>query len=547
MRGHGPMRTNKVIFLAMGIGLTVVPLVFSQPATPSEVPLPKRAQVTGDFLRVRQNPGQHEKVVGVLFKNMLVDILARGQDPVSIEEKKDWWFKVKADGITGWVFGGYLDFTLANKNKSTYDGNPDITWFFKKYGESTGTYDKLKPEDFTLDQYRSLLSAAVSKEYEYHPSLIYALLFSAYREYKKSPNTPRMAYLQPILFSPKILRQMLNQFQSVSPSDAWIFDDILDAVPAEKWADTDFIHDFEPGRLEFKRVSPALRDNETFMFPFLSEDACLISFASERLLANKAFLMSLPTLYGVCYGHQEGDHHISEKLWDDPEFAVKACANAAPNLRNVSDRLKNDMAFWTAIIRSSTPLTESAYDRYGGPSPAFDSDEITNPDVIVLILQSSDLRAEFFAEALSHYKDDRPTILKIVKADGKGLSLASERLQNDKEVVYWAVKDDSASFEYASRALKDDQNYVKDLIKFAPGLFQFASERLRSDREIAQEVVRSVPSMVNYVTGPLVGDENLAVLAMEGVTPEIFSSLPEWVKTNVKAAIVYQERISHQP
>lgn len=533
---------TSLIALALGISI-------SSGAEPG--PFPKKAQVTGDFLQVRETATIKGVATGVLFKNMIVTVLGKSDQPFTAGGKKDWWYHIKTEeGKTGWVFGGFLDFTLAHKNQSTYEGNPDLSWFFKKYGKSTYDYDSLNPKDFNLDNYRSLLSQVKSGDSTENAS--YALLFSAYREYQASPESPRMVYLRPILFSPQVFNTILDHRSDESSYDKNLYEKVLHSMPQENWKDSALLKDLHLKPDDLTLVDKKLMDDESFVEPLVKNNGCYLPYLSTRLLDDKAFLLKMTNF--LCCGHKSACigmfENVSDRLRDDYDLAVMACREQAPNLDAVSDRIINDFNFWEEILKVSTSLTMAGYDGYGAryeealyASPALDLSRIRNPQVIAAILQSSDIKASDFGEKISALTD-RALLLTMVKSDGLALDFVSDELKNDKEFVYWATLENPAALEFASAAIKGDRGFVTDLIAKSPGIFQYASEDVRSNRTVALSVINKKPEMVNYLAGPLIGDNELSALAMEISFGKLFPSSPEWIRSNKSAALV---AVKHSP
>lgn len=473
---------------------------------------PRQAQVTRDFVRVRQAAGLHGKVSGVLFKNMIVSALAEGPSE-TIDGKTARWYQVKGESLSGWIFGEFLDFTLANKDKDTYSGDPDLTWFFKKYGESTHEYSRLKPEDLSVEQYRSLLTAVETAPNPDPPS--YALLYTAYHETQDRFADPLTAYLKPKLFSPTILSAVLRLRHEIGGTSP-LYENILEGIPSERWDDEGFIKKLPLSPRDFRRFSPRLRDD-----PAIMGNPCCLPFASTRLKGNKLFLLTLPSF--LCAESSRGPfvgvfREVAPLLRDDDELAIKACVKAAPNISFVSDRLANDTHFWEILFASDTWLSSAAYDydyghhHAGEDEPAFRTDHITNPKVIQMIFKRSTLSAKAFAKQIVASCTNQSSALKWVDLRPDAMAFFPDSYRDDEQIVNTAVAGSGSSF-------------------------QFASDRLRGHRPLAIEAIKQNAEMLNYLTEPLIGDEALALLAMNVSNGRSFVTAPGWARANKKVAL----------
>ena len=88
--------------------------------------------VNVDRLRFRSDSDIHSKTLRYLDKGAIVTILEKDNMRVKIGEMEDYWYQIEYEGITGWVFGYFIDVY------SSYD-NAKIS--AKEYLESTN-YDK---------------------------------------------------------------------------------------------------------------------------------------------------------------------------------------------------------------------------------------------------------------------------------------------------------------------------------------------------------------------------------------------------------------------
>ncbi len=69
-----------------------------------------RAEVTGDYVRVRTGPSLKNKILTKVNRGTQVRILDRDKTIAEISEAKNYWYHIKLDksGIEGWIWGQYL-------------------------------------------------------------------------------------------------------------------------------------------------------------------------------------------------------------------------------------------------------------------------------------------------------------------------------------------------------------------------------------------------------------------------------------------------------
>ena len=65
--------------------------------------------VTSTHLRLREGPSLDNGAITTLWRGSVVEIFTRTDTPEVIENEEDYWYQVNYGGLTGWVFGAYLD------------------------------------------------------------------------------------------------------------------------------------------------------------------------------------------------------------------------------------------------------------------------------------------------------------------------------------------------------------------------------------------------------------------------------------------------------
>lgn len=122
-------------------------------------------QITVDFLRIRENPNLKAKTLSFFYKYMIVNILEKSKVKTKIKRSNHYWYRVSRKGISGWVFGRYVDLKLKNKGQNLFRGSSNMSWFFKKFAKCYSKKTNLKNCNvqffsFSLEDYRNLISAA---------------------------------------------------------------------------------------------------------------------------------------------------------------------------------------------------------------------------------------------------------------------------------------------------------------------------------------------------------------------------------------------------
>jgi uncharacterized protein YgiM (DUF1202 family) len=65
--------------------------------------------VASTHLRLRDNPSIESKAVTTLWSGSVVEILTKTGKEEQVEGETDYWYQVSFEGLTGWVFGAYLE------------------------------------------------------------------------------------------------------------------------------------------------------------------------------------------------------------------------------------------------------------------------------------------------------------------------------------------------------------------------------------------------------------------------------------------------------
>jgi hypothetical protein len=159
---------------------------------------PKPALMTGDAIRVRDTASEKGKYVGVLYKNMKVDVLEKSTSSVAIEGQSYPWYKIKADGAEGWCAGKFLEFNPKSWVADTYASSGDMDWFNTRYGDATAVSEaQLSEKSFSITEYRELIAAAEHG----NRTAVDALRRSIFPYLQNHSDDLAYSYLKPKLYS----------------------------------------------------------------------------------------------------------------------------------------------------------------------------------------------------------------------------------------------------------------------------------------------------------------------------------------------------------
>ncbi|OHD40672.1 MAG: hypothetical protein A2015_10845 [Spirochaetes bacterium GWF1_31_7] len=60
-------------------------------------------------LKLREELSDESSVLRYLTHGSLVEIIKRNDSITLFDGKRDYWYYVKSDSLTGWIFGAYID------------------------------------------------------------------------------------------------------------------------------------------------------------------------------------------------------------------------------------------------------------------------------------------------------------------------------------------------------------------------------------------------------------------------------------------------------
>lgn len=176
----------------------------------------KVALVNDDGVRVRDKPGSGGKYVGVLYRNMIVNVLAESKNRQVIRGDSHHWYKIKSDEFQGWTYGKFLSFYVPDKKIDTYSyphrsfESEDSSWFSEYLGNySAASSTNLALESITINQFRILIRCVMGASCNDNARVF--LSNTIYPYLKQHPNDPKYAYLKKKLYSPEFLKMMFNK------------------------------------------------------------------------------------------------------------------------------------------------------------------------------------------------------------------------------------------------------------------------------------------------------------------------------------------------
>ena len=262
--------------------------------------LPAGAWVNDDFVSIRTEPSTEGNKIGVLYKKMKVKVLAKSKEMVTIGKNTDYWYKVKRKNLSGWAFGTFIDFIKVPKDESaSYYADPGLDWFYKRYSYSTWEELDLDFKEFTLEEYRSLITAAVSDARV--TWLLYNTIYSSLENEKDALGKPPFPYLKELLLSPEFLARIVYS-QSYDCQEGYSYG---------YYSATNNI---------FKAVSEYVKDKEKLFLAITKNGPAVFEYLPADLQKNEPFLIK------VIIKNPDNFAYINSKFAEN-EDAVKKILN----------------------------------------------------------------------------------------------------------------------------------------------------------------------------------------------------------------------------
>ncbi|MFP4014557.1 MAG: SH3 domain-containing protein [Chitinispirillaceae bacterium] len=258
----------------------------------AEIKLPAKAGINGDFVKVRSNPSTKGKLVGILYKNMVVTVVERSKQKDSIGENSDYWYKVTFENMLGWTYAPFLNFNLTKDTVDTYESDLGMEWFYKRFDYSTWEFSqKIDLTSFTLEEYRALITS-IMEEHNYLAQ--WALYYSVYEsseELEAKEDQPPFPYLKEKFYSPDFIAK-LNEVQY----------GLLQKLPDSLLSDKEFLLKLTSKRVSLNEaISDALEKDKAFIAEALRSNYNNVYTMSEMLYNfmddEEALIMFLDAAY----------------------------------------------------------------------------------------------------------------------------------------------------------------------------------------------------------------------------------------------------------
>lgn len=399
--------------------LVIFTLYFAY-TNPATAAYPKQAIVTGDEIKVRDQPSRKGKYVNILYQNMVVTALAESNQPTEIDGFKNYWYQIEAKDFTGWVYGKYLSFNIPVSPVDTYDTEGDISWFYERFGHSTHSYaTEITVESFNTEEYRKLIKAfSQGKETDSFKSYFtnsyytgFALYFSILHHLNKSPDDPKYQYLRHKIESNDFIRSVVKGGNIVVP----------------------------------------------------------YSYIYEPLVNEKEFLLELLTI------NERAIILAADKFMDDKEVILQAVRAGGHNLKFASDRLKDDREVVFAAIDAGSST--------GTPAVRFSSLRLRDDKgVILTAVKRAGNAVQFASDRLKNDRDIAVTA--VSSRNYSGYPYLSYQMKTDKGLMHTALQRDGKMLEFAIDPDRETVLNAVKTAHIPTGVMRFIPYKFTSDQEI---------------------------------------------------------------
>jgi len=175
---------------------------------------------------------------------------------------------------------------------------------------------------------------------------------------------------------------------------------------------------------------------------------------------------------------------------------------------DIEKEAKKILDYWDQYLFQSGFDRKSKIDAHNKIKELID-EPFTDKDLVIEICKQDDF---FFVTNVrildfcsDEIKNDRETLLEILRAYGDNLALLSPELQDDKEIVMAAISSTDA-LKYASERLRDDDDIVYLSLKTDLETIEFTSNRFKNDKQLILELVKKDHYMLNKVSDELKND-----------------------------------------
>lgn len=178
-------------------------------------------------------------------------------------------------------------------------------------------------------------------------------------------------------------------------------------------------------------------------------------------------------LVGVLWLKYDG---VDQNDHDCATFVLEAVSRDYTQIRDASERLKNDVAFMIRAVRVSPDCLTIASDAVQ-----------SNRDVVLAAVET---RGGVLASASPELKSDREIVTAAVTNDAEALLVADPAYRNDAAIIKLAASKWADALYYATPEMRDNKDVVLAAVQSHAYALQHASERLRGDVEVVKAAMR---------------------------------------------------------
>ena len=224
---------------------------------------------------------------------------------------------------------------------------------------------------------------------------------------------------------------------------------------------------------DIQTASVELRDDKEVMLVAMQSFAMAFQYSSERLRADKAFVLNA---FGDT-GSADNLKYAAKSLRGDAEVVRAAVEQFGAALEHASADLQADPDLvLLAVLRTHTGST------LGHASAQLRADR-------QIVRTAIGQHAGALEYAAPELRADPLLVRVAVSKKGTTLAHASAELRADKQLVITAVKQDANALQYASAELRADKQLVITAVKQDANALQYASAELQQDREVLDSCV----------------------------------------------------------
>lgn len=194
------------------------------------------------------------------------------------------------------------------------------------------------------------------------------------------------------------------------------------------------------------------------------------------------------------------DGSINQNDHDCATFVLEAVSRDYTQIRDASERLKDDVAFMIRVVRASPYCLTIASDAMQ-----------SNREVVLAAVKT---RGGVLSAASPELKFDREIVTAAVTNEGDALLGADSAYLNDAEVVKLAASKWPHALHYATPEMCDNKDVVLAAVRGArpSTALQYASERLRGAVDVVMTAMRKDPSAYHVALPPAKDDPRVQAL-----------------------------------